>query len=292
MDVAVFQFIGGTIENLTKSFIVDGAGNLMDAIKPLVISCVTIYIMTQAYLQIMGKTDDLAIDVFKTCFIVMCITTLTLNIDYYTTYIVGGVTALGDGLANSILPSNNSGSIYGSLDALLKTGIDQVTFCFSQAGWKASSWMWVFCAIAIILAIGGLTLISAIIIIGTKFLLTILLVIGPVFIIAACFPLTRRFIDNWIGKIFENILVQVFVVAISFLAIKIIEGFLDQNDITVNELSNPAGIVIQIVIICAILVFVIRQIPNLAGSLAGGFASAMMQLPKLQPKPKQQQKPN
>ena len=294
MEIAVFQFIGYSIENMTNSFIVDGAGNLIDAIKPLVISCVTIYLMTQAYVQIMGKTDDLAIDVFKTGVVVICITTLTLSVDNYTTYVVDGVKALGDGLTSAILPNNNNQSVFGALDNLLQKGIDQAVYCFERAGWSPSSWMWVFCAIAIIIAIGGLTAISATIIIGTKFILTMLLVIGPIFMIAACFPLTRKFIDSWLGKLFENILVQVFAITIIFLAIRIIDTFISNNDISTDEYSNPAGIVIQIAIICAILVYVIRQIPNLAGSLAGGFASAMMQLPnlpKLQPKDPKQDPP-
>lgn len=284
MDIAVFQFIGISIENMTNSFIVDGAGNLIDAIKPLVISCVTIYLMTQAYVQVMGKTDDLAIDVFKTCVIVISITTLTLNVDNYTTYVVEGVKALGDGLASAVLPDNNKVGVFGSLDSLLEKGIDQAVYCFEMAGWSPSTWMWAFCAGTIILAIGGLTAVAATIIIGTKFLLTMLLVIGPIFLIAACFPLTRKFIDSWLGKIFENLLVQVFIIALVFLAIKIIDTFIEANDVSTAEFSNPAGIVIQIAIICGILIYVIRQIPNLAGSLAGGFASAMMQLPKL-PKP-------
>ena len=294
MDVGVFNFIGLSIENMTNAFILDGAGNLIDAIKPLVISCVTIYLMTQAYLQIMGKTDDLAIDTFKTGVVVICITTLTLNIDNYTMYVVGGVKYLGDGLTSALLPRAISGNMFEALDGLLEKGIDQAVYCFERAGWSPSSWMWVFCAITIIIAIGGLTTVAATIIIGTKFILTMLLVIGPIFIIAACFPLTRKFIDSWLGKLFENILIQVFIVTIVFFALSMINKFIEVNDISRAEYSNPAGIVIQIAIICAILVYVIRQIPNLAGSLAGGFASAMMQLPnlpKLQPKDPKQDSP-
>ncbi|PCS22108.1 hypothetical protein [Candidatus Enterovibrio escicola] len=37
----------------------------------------------------------------------------------------------------------------------------------------------------------------------------------------------------------------------------------------------------QIAVIFAISTYVIRQIPNLAGSLAGGFSSALLALPKV-----------
>ncbi|HBH7909322.1 type IV secretion system protein [Vibrio parahaemolyticus] len=282
MDIAIFQYISASFENLLQAIAINGSQNIMDAIKPLVYTCVTIYIMMQCYLQIVGKTDDLAVDVFITCIIVLCVSNLVLNTGNYTTYIIGGVEALGEGLAGAI-PSTGSSNLYQTLDDMLQTGVEQMTYCFNKAGFDPSTWTWVICGVVVMLAIGGLTVVAALIVIGTKFLLTMLLLVGPIFIIMACFPPTRRFLDSWMGKVFENILVQLFAVAIIMMMITLMEAYISNNDLASE--ANPAAIIVQIAVISAILVYVLRQVPNLAGSLAGGFASAMLTLPKIRPTP-------
>ncbi|HFU0229605.1 TPA: type IV secretion system protein [Vibrio parahaemolyticus] len=285
MDIAVFQYIGISIDNATQHFIVEGVGNLIDAIKPIVITCVSIYLMTQAYLQIAGKSDDLAVDVIIISTVVICITTLTLNVANYTNYVIEGVQALGSGLASSILPSHGGQSVYEALDSLLQTGVEQMSYCFGKIGMTPSTWIWFFCGLLIILSVGTLSLVSACIVIGTKFLLTMLLIVGPIFIVMACFPPTRKFIDNWMGKVFENILVQLFGVAVVFMVIELVNRFIQGNDLTAGSEENPAAIAVQVVAVSVILSFVIKQIPNLAGGLAGGFASTLLtpSLPRINP---------
>nr|WP_190320125.1 type IV secretion system protein [Candidatus Enterovibrio escacola] len=195
--------------------------------------------------------------------------------------IVEGVHALWEGLANGILPNNTNKNIYYTLDGLFKNGVKKMIFCWDKGGWKASSWILFICGLTIVLSITILTVIAAIIIIGTKFLLSILLVVGPLFMIMACFPLTRRFLDSWMGKILENLLVQLFGIAVVYMVIALVENCLRFKDVTSSTIENPGSISMQIAVISAISTYVIRQIPNLAGSLAGGFSSALLALPKV-----------
>lgn len=283
MDIAVFQFISGTIENATNDFLVSGLTGLISAITPLLITGISIYITMQAYLSIMGKSDDLAFDVFKHCLVVICITGLALNINNYTTYVIGSVEALASGLASAVSGQSQGNNIYQNLDGLLQQGIEQAGYSFSQAGMSPTTWTWFLIGIIILAAIVSLTLISATIIIGTKFLLTFLLILGPLFMIFACFPITRRYLDSWIAKIVENVLVQVLGIMVITLAIEMIALFILSNNInhSTETDANTIGIAVQIVIVVGILLYVIRQIPNLAGSLAGGFASGSMSIKDL-----------
>lgn len=283
MDIAVFQFISGTIENATNKFLVSGLTGIISAITPLLITGISLYITMQAYLSIMGKSDDLAFDVFKHCLVVICITGLALNIENYTTYVIGSVEAIASGLASAVSGQSQNGDIFQRLDTLLQQGIEQAGYSFSQVGISPTTWTWFLLGIIILAAISSLTLISATIIIGTKFLLTFLLILGPLFMIFACFPITRRYLDSWIAKIFENILVQVLGIMVIALAIKMIQAFIFSNNINnaTEADANTIGIAIQIVIVVGILLYVIRQIPNLAGSLAGGFASGSMSIKDL-----------
>ena len=290
-DIVIFQYIAASFESLLRAFTISGAQNIMDAIKPIVYTCVTIYIMMQAYLQIAGKTDDLAVDVVITCLVVICLSHLTLNVGNYTAYIIGGVEALGEGLAGALSSESNDVDLYKTLDSMLQVGITQMNYCFGKAGYDPATWTWFLCGGVVMLAIGGLTVVSALIILGTKFMLSMLLIVGPIFIIMACFPPTRKFLDSWLGKVFENILVQVFALALIKMMITIMDDYTGANDLAASGDANPAAIIVQVAVIGAILVYVLRQIPNLAGSLAGGFASAMLTLPKLS-KPKPDSRPD
>lgn len=283
MDLSVFQFISATIENATNDFLVGGLTGLMDALAPFILISVTIYIIGLGYLQVFGKSDDLLFDVIKHCLVVTCITGLALNIENYTTYVIGSVEALASGLASAISGQPQNSNIYQNLDGLLQKGIEQAGYSFSQVDWPPTTWTWMLIGIIVLTAIGSLTLVSATIIIGTKFLLTFLLILGPLFFVFACFPITRRYLDSWIAKVFENVLVQVLGVMVITLAIKTIQVFIRSNNINgVTETdANTIGIAVQIVVVVGILLFVIRQIPNLAGSLAGGFASASMSIKDL-----------
>ncbi|MGR6863435.1 type IV secretion system protein [Aliivibrio salmonicida] len=274
MDITVFSYIGGTIDNFTSDFIVSGIGGLIGAISPLIMMGVTLFLMFKGYLQIFGKTDDLARDTVILGIQVITITTLVLNVDNYTFYIIDGVNAWSSGISNAISKNGDNHNIYQTLDSLLMQAVDITVYCLSKVGWT-EGYLWFVVGIVILAVIAILTIISAIIIIGTKFLLTILFVIGPLFIAFAIFPITRKFFDSWVTKIVENVLVQIFGVIIITMTIKIISNFIGKNNPMVDGI-NPIGVMAQIVVVTGILSWVIRQIPNLSGSLAGGFASGSL----------------
>ncbi|KAB7693144.1 type IV secretion system protein [Plesiomonas shigelloides] len=283
MDITIFSYIGTSIDAATKSFILDGVGSLINSIKILVISGVTLYIMFKSYLQTIGKTDDLLRDTVTHCIIVICITGLSLNATNYTTYLIGGVNAFADGLASTISAAagagtGDRGTVFRTLDELLVRAIDQANTCFAKMSlWDSESWDWIFSAIAVLISIGAVTLLASVIIIGSKFLLTLLFLLGPLFLSAACFPATRRYFDSWVGKLMENCLVQVFGIAITTLLISIITNFIEINPLGQGD-ANPLAIAAQITILSGVMFYILRQIPNLAGSLSGGFASASMTL--------------
>lgn len=274
MDITAFSYIGKTIDNFTSDFIVSGIGGLIGAISPLIMMGVTLFLMFKGYLQIFGKTDDLARDTVILGIQVITITALVLNVDNYTFYIIDGVSSLSSGISSAISKNESGNDIYQTLDGLLMQAVDIAVYCFSKVGWT-EGYLWFFVGISILTAIGILAIISAIIIMGTKFLLTMLFVIGPLFIAFALFPITRKFFDSWVTKIVENVLVQIFGIIIITMAIEIISTFIDKNNPAVEGI-NPVGVMAQIVVITGILAWVVKQIPNLSGSLAGGFASGSL----------------
>ena len=273
MDITAFSYIGNTIDNFTSDFIVSGISGLIGAISPLIMMGVTLFLMFKGYLQIFGKTDDLARDTVILGIQVITITTLVLNVDNYTFYIIDGVNSLSSGISSAISKNESGNDIYQTLDGLLMQALEHAVYCIKKVSW--GDYVWLLVAVVILAVVCVLTIISAIIIIGTKFLLTMLFVIGPLFIAFALFPITRKFFDSWVTKIVENVLVQIFGVIIISMAIEIISTFIGKNNPTVEGI-NPTGVMVQISVVAAILTWVVKQIPNLSGSLAGGFASGSL----------------
>lgn len=281
MSVEIFNYIGGSINNFTNGFINNGVQNIIDVIKYPTVMGVTLYLMVKAYLQIWGKTDSLIRDTIAHCAIVICITTLSLNAVNYTTYLVGVVNAWSDGLTDAITSASGIGKgqdIYKTLDQLLLKGIDQAKACFQKMSlFKEETWDWAFSGIAVLAATIAITISASIIIIGSKFLLIMLLLIGPLFLTFACFPITRRFFDNWVSKLLENSFVQIFGIAVINLSISIIRNFISINTLGTDKV-NPLAVAAQIIALIGVMLYIIRQVPNLAGSLSGSFASASLTL--------------
>lgn len=280
MDITIFSYIGSSIDAATQHFIIDGVKSLISSIKILVITGVTLYIMLKSYLQMTGKTDGLLHDTFTHCIVVICITGLSLNATNYTTYLIGGVNAFADGLANTISTVAGTGSgergIFKTLDELLLKAIEQANTCFAKMSlWDTESWDWIFSAIAVLVSLGAVTLLASVIIIGSKFLLTLLFLLGPLFLSFACFPATRRFFDGWVGKLMEICLIQVFGVAVITLSISIIDNFITPNKLDGNDI-NPIAISAQIAILSGITFYIIKQIPILSCALSSGFSSSVM----------------
>lgn len=274
MDITAFNYIGTSIDNITNAFVIDGVSGLISGISPLIITAVTLYIMFKGYMMIFGKTDDLARDAIITGVQIITITLLTLNVGNYTHYIIGGINAFAGGLSNTIGGNESGGNIYQALDALLTQAVDEAAYCLEKIG-MFNGWTWFFVAIVILIVVIILTVLSAIIIIGSKFLLSVLFVLGPLFITLAIFPITRKFFDSWVGKVVEHMLVQIFGVAIIVMALRTSSHFIGQNSITADNI-NPMAVLTQIVVVTGILAWVVKQVPNLSGSLSGGFASGVL----------------
>ncbi|MUK41527.1 type IV secretion system protein VirB6 [Aliivibrio fischeri] len=274
MNITVFNWIGTTIDDLTNNFIASGIGGLIEILQPFIIAGVTLYIMIRSYGQIFGKGEDLAIDLVIHGLTVIAITTLVLNIHNYTYYVVEGLNAFASGVSGAI--NKTDGNIYNTLDELLESGIAQASYCFDKVG-LLNDWGWFLAGVIIVGAIVAITALSAILIIGTKFLLTMLFVIGPLFIVFAIYPVTRRYFEGWVAKLMENALVQIFGIMIIGLSLSMISHFIYYKDVSGTGV-NPLGVSIQVLIVSGILSWVIAQIPNLAGSLSGGFASSSLSL--------------
>lgn len=281
-ETYVFRWIGDAIKLVTDKLLIEGVANVTSGLSPLILSAVTLYITVRAWLLIWGNSDGLFRDLIITSVKIVLITFLTLNASNYTNYVISTINGWELALTSLIVPQSQANTVLGMLDVSLNTALDQIAFVWEKIDYSPSTWGWALAALNIMVAYLPLTIVISLIVIGAQFLLTILLIIGPIFISFAMFPITRRFFDSWISKVFENVLVLVFGVMIIGFVMSLFNQFVVSADLTKTDI-HPIGTSILLLPIAAIMFYIVRQIPNLAGSLAGGFASANLSFQQLKP---------
>lgn len=281
-ETYVFRWIGDAIKLVTDKLLIEGVANVTSGLSPLILSAVTLYITVRAWLLIWGNSDGLFSDFIISSVKIALIAFLTLNASNYTDYVIATINGWEIALTSLIVPQSQATTVLGMLDVSLNTALDQIAFAWEKMDYSPSTWGWAFAALNIMIAYLPLTIVISLIVIGAQFLLTILLIIGPIFISFAMFPITRRFFDSWISKVFENVLVLVFGVMIIGFVMSLFNQFVVSADLTKTDI-HPIGTSILLLPIAAIMFYIVRQIPNLAGSLAGGFASANLSFQQLKP---------
>ena len=276
-SVKLFAWIGDALENVTRVMVIDSTAGLMAMIQPILLGAVTLYIMWRGYLLLFSRGDDVAVDVVMHCVLVIFITSLALNTANYTEYVLNTIHGFETALASSLVPNGkDTSNVFSLLDTVLNNALTQITTCWSRFDfYRGGSWGWLVAVLAIFFSYVPLITVAAIIIIGAKFLLTTLVTVGPLFLTFAIFPATRRWFDNWLSKVFEQCLVMGLGLLITTFMMVIFNEYLKVNDVTSKDV-NPLTTSLLLLPLSWILRYVITQIPNLAGSLAGGFASGVL----------------
>lgn len=283
MDPKVFQWIGDAIKTTTDHLVIDGVANVIGGLSPFLLSAVTLFISIKAFMLILGRSDDPATTFIINSLIIIFITHITLNTANYTSYVINTIHGWESGLVSLVISGGSSDTVLGLLDVTFKSFLDQVAFALEQVDYNPITWGWFVVVAILAIAYVPLMVVIAVIIIGAQFLLTVLLIVGPLFISFAMFPLTRKYFDNWIEKVFEKVLIMVFGVMLVGFVMKLFHQF-----VVIANLSpfkpgenNPVATSLLLLPVSAILFYVVDQIPNLAGSLSGGFASANMTVKEL-----------
>lgn len=116
--------------------------------------------------------------------------------------------------------------------------------------------------------------ISIAIITFAKVVFWILLALAPLAIAAALFDQTRRFFDGWMGSAVTHFLIPIIVYAVLGLFVSLTTQVVTElNSVAASDdisLTNVA----PFVLICLVGCFVIWQLPVIAQSIGGGFATS------------------
>lgn len=277
--VTVFQGVGTSLENATKTFVSDVVANTITTIYPWAISGLTLYIILYGYMVMMGHIEEAAsTSVIKIAKIIV-ISALALNADVYLNMVMPAIQGIGEGLTAAFSGNKEGGSIYQTLDNALGRGIDLVLHCHEKAAEGGLTQInvvigWYLVALLFIVGMVPVVVLGGVAIVVSTLYLKLLLAIGPFFILGLMFPVTSKFFDSWIGYAMNHMLVVAIMGAVLALGLNIYEEYFKRLAEGQDAL-NMLRAALEMLVAGAILAGATQAAGHMASSLAGGISMAI-----------------
>jgi type IV secretion system protein VirB6 len=268
MQLQIFTDMFNAFDRDVLNTINTGSATMISLISPLVAACFSLYVLLVLLSYWRGHNDMPIVDFMMKTTGWAAVLTAGMNIGYYSEYVVPFFNGLGDDLSRALMGGNDLSS---GLDTLLRLYIGAIKTMYAGLTWTDIGLYIEVSVLAICLLLVGVPFlaIAAAYIILAKFALGLLLALGPAFIVAALFPVTRQFFQNWVGQCLNyGLLVALFgaigAIEVRFMTSNLPAAFDVHNVILTYTVEGK--------IIGAGLVFIVISLnmPSLAAQLAGG----------------------
>ncbi|MFC0691780.1 type IV secretion system protein [Paraburkholderia humisilvae] len=251
-----------------------GSATMISLISPLVAACFSLYVLLVLVSYWRGHSDTPIVDFMMKMAGWAAVLTAGMNISYYSEYVVPFFNGLGDDLSRALMGGNE---LSNGLDTLLGLYIDAIKSMYDGLGITDVGLYVEVSALAICLLLVGVPFlaIAAAYIILAKFALGLLLALGPAFVVAALFPATRQFFQNWTAQCLNCSLLVTLFGAVGAVEVRFMTSVLPER-FSVKDVMLTY--VMEGKIIGAGLVFIVVSLamPSLASQLAGGVGISSM----------------
>ncbi len=274
MQLTIFTDMFNSFDKNVLNTINTGSARMISLISPLVAACFSLYVLLILVSYWRGHNDSPISDFLLKMAGWAAVLTLGMNISYYSEYVVRFFNGLGDDLSTALMGGN---SLSGGLDGLLNLYIQAISSMYS--GLKAIQ-IGLFIEVSVlavcILLVGVPFLaIAAAYIILAKFALGLLLALGPAFIVAALFPATRQFFQNWVGQCLNYGLLVALFGAVGAIEVSFMTSVLPKS-FSVSDVMLTYAIEGKIIGAGLVFIVVSLSMPSLASQLAGGVGISSM----------------
>lgn len=267
--ITPFQDVYTFFDTAVVAVLQTGTTNMIALISPLFAAGFGVYVLLVVFSYMRGEEDEYILDFLYRMMgwglVIMC----GLNASLYTAHVVPFINGLGEDLAGTVGTQYSSAA---ALDVMVNKFLDAFINLYNMAdGIKQT--LFAVLAIAGVSVFAGAFMVVAIgYIILAKLTTGILIAVGPLFIASALFPATRDLFKSWTGQIlYAALLLMLF-------------SFAAQVEIAMVSALVPADLsfstLLKVNLICAVMVFVSFNLPNLASQLSGGVGITFRKLPK------------
>lgn len=272
MSFRLFTPLFEKIDEATAAFVHDIANRCVVEITPVITVALTLSFIIYGLMIIRGVVGTPATEFLGKAFRIALIVNIALAGGFYQSQIASLIRTLPDDLATALIRDPSQGATAASLiDEAAGVGFDCVSDAFNKAGLLSAEGL-TYCLIAVIVlfmtvivvAIGGAFLLMA------KIALSILAGLGPLFIVSLLFPVSSRFFDLWLGQVMNYVLLVVLYGAVFGLMMSFFKTYMTGTQL--DGLTNVGYTVGGVCILSVAMLVILRQLPMIASSLAGGIA--------------------
>lgn len=276
MAFELFTPLFNKIDQITAAYVTDISSRAIATITPVVSVGLTVGFITYAMLIIRGAVEMPVADFLQRCLRIGIILSIALAGGLYQAEIADAIMKVPDELASALISRATDGDTAASLvDQAAQKGFDRASDAFTHAGFFSSDGLlYGLFGILILLATAVLTAIGGAFILMAKVALSLLAGLGPIFIVLLIWQPTHRFFESWTQQVLNyGMLIVLFSAVFSF----VIQLFGDyMADLRFDGMQNVAYALGGALILAAVSVILLLQLPSIASGLAGGVGLSYM----------------
>jgi type IV secretion system protein VirB6 len=255
---------------LLDGFVVRKSAAMVEAVAPVVVVALTIYILLIGWQIARGHAQDTLPTLLLRVFRIALILALALAAGTYQGTVAETIDGLGTHLIAAVTDFPDAGAFLDNALAPYQRVVTQLGALAFQGPLPHFSYL--IAMILVLLAGAVTTVIGLGLLVMAKVMLAVVLAVGPVFLFLAIFPGTQRYTEQWLGQAlnyaFLNVLAMLVIAMIGDLG----THFLDELPNPPTDDVNTLLATVSLVVIVATTVFVMLNLNNLATALTGGIS--------------------
>ncbi len=250
-----------------SAYIAANTVRVAQAIEPAVITLSTLYVMAWGYLQLTGRIEEPVTSGLQRIARLAVVLGISLHLWLYNDLIVDTFYRAPAQLASVVVGSTDP---VATVDAIWSQGGNVAQQLLKNAGiWSADFWNYVMAAIVYAL-LGFLCVYVMFLIALATVASAVLLAVGPLFMALLLFDATRRFFEAWITQLANYALITILTVLVAALLLGVMQSYAAQT--AARGAAITAVDALDMLLLCALTLLLIRQVLPIAAALAGGFA--------------------
>lgn len=269
-DFAIVEPLFNTIDSVTATFVTDFSSRAIAEATPVVTAAMSLGILLYGLLVIRGAVEMPVMEFIGRALRISIIVSVATAGGLYQSDIADVIVSTPDELAMALVPSAESGaSAANVIDSAAGQGAQYVSEAWEKAGFfSGEGLVYAFIGLIAAIAVAAVVGIGAVFVIVAKAALAILVGIGPFFVFALLFEPTKRFFELWSGQVLNYVLMIVLFTPVFGLLMEIFGNYLSNANF--NDGQNVGYTVVGMMVVGAVSVGLLLQIPSIASGLAGG----------------------
>lgn len=250
-----------------STYIGDNTARIATALEPFVVTLATIYVMGWGYLHLTGKIEEPFSVGVKRIITLAVILGVALRLWLYNELIVSTFYEAPAQLASAVVGTSDP---VGTIDAIWNSGGAVAEQLWNRGSLWPSAFGFEIAGAVVWLLVGALCVYAMFLIALASIASAVLLALGPLFIALLFFDSTRRFFESWIAQLANYALISILTVLVAALLLRIVQSYADQTAARGTAIFTVDAL--DMVLVAALVLLLMRQIMPIAAGLAGGLA--------------------